>query len=105
MGATLRIPFSRIDDWPDGLADIRATGFTLVALSPHRASRTLEEFVAAQPRRVALLLGTEGSGLSDAALAIADVSVRIPISDGVDSLNIAVASGIALERLSDNRFL
>ena len=100
MGATIRVPFSRIDEWPDGLADVRATGFTLVALSPRQPSTTLDEFVASErPARVALLIGTEGKGLSDEARSAADVSVRIPISDAVDSLNLAVASGIVLSRL------
>jgi tRNA G18 (ribose-2'-O)-methylase SpoU len=100
MGATLRIPFSRIDEWPDGLADVRATGFTLVALSPRQPSTTIDEFVASErPLRVALLIGTEGAGLSDEAQSAADVSVRIPISDAVDSLNLAVATGIVLSRL------
>jgi tRNA G18 (ribose-2'-O)-methylase SpoU len=102
MGATIRVPFARIGDWPGGLADVRATGFTLVALTPRRSSKTLDEFAGLQRRaRVALLLGTEGDGLSEAAMSAADVSIRIPISESVDSLNLAVACGIALSRLSD----
>ena len=100
MGATLRVPFARIDDWPGGLADVRATGFALVALSPRRPAKTLDEFVGSdRPARVALLVGTEGEGLSDAAMSAADLSVCIPISDAVDSLNLAVATGIVLARL------
>jgi tRNA G18 (ribose-2'-O)-methylase SpoU len=101
MGATLHVPFARIDDWPSGLADVRATGFTLVALSPRHASVSLDEFVESdRPARLALLIGTEGAGLSEGALAASDRSVRIPIRDSVDSLNLAVACGIALARLS-----
>jgi len=101
MGATVRVPFARFDEWPGGLADVRATGFTLVALSPRGPSKTLDELIeSGRPARVGLLLGTEGEGLSEAALSVADLSVRIPITDAVDSLNIAVASGIALARLS-----
>jgi tRNA G18 (ribose-2'-O)-methylase SpoU len=101
MGATLRVPFARIDDWPSGLADVRATGFTLVALSPRQTSVALDEFVESdRPARIALLIGTEGAGLSDGALAASDQSVRIPIRESVDSLNLAVACGIALARLS-----
>lgn len=100
MGATLRVPFSRIDEWPSGLADVRATGFTLVALTPRHPSVTLDEFIAfGRPSRIALLVGTEGAGLSAGAENAADVRVRIPIRDGVDSLNLAVATGIALARL------
>lgn len=102
MGATMRVPFARLTDWPTGLADVRATGFTLVALSPRRSSMTLDEFAESErPERIALLLGTEGDGLSDAALSAADVSIRIPMSGLVDSLNLAVACGVALSRLSD----
>jgi len=102
MGATIRVPFARIEDWPGGLADLRATGFTVVALSPRRSSTTLDDFAESErPARVALILGTEGDGLTEAAMSAADLSIRIPISDSVDSLNLAVACGIALSRLSD----
>jgi tRNA G18 (ribose-2'-O)-methylase SpoU len=100
MGATVRVPFARITDWPAGLADVRATGFTLVALSPRLPSIPLDKFARSdRPARIALLIGTEGAGLTAAAEAAADISVRIPIRDAVDSLNLAVASGIALARL------
>lgn len=99
MGATIRVPFSRIDDWPGGLADLRATGFTIVALTPRRPSQTLEQFASRRSSRLALLVGTEGAGLSAGAEAFADARVRIPISDGVDSLNLSVATGIALAQL------
>jgi tRNA G18 (ribose-2'-O)-methylase SpoU len=102
MAATTRVPFARLNEWPAGLADVRATGFTLVALSPRQSSITLDEFAQSEkPARMALLLGTEGDGLSEAALSAADVSIRIPMSGLVDSLNLAVACGIALSRLSD----
>jgi tRNA G18 (ribose-2'-O)-methylase SpoU len=101
MAATIRVPFARLNEWPAGLADVRATGFTLVALSPGQSSMTLDEFARLEkPARMALLLGTEGDGLSEAALSASDVSIRIPMSGLVDSLNLAVACGIALSRLS-----
>ena len=100
MGATIRVPFSRIDEWPSGLADLRATGFTVVALTPRRPAQTLDQFAAGRPARLALLVGTEGAGLSEEAGAFADARVRIPIGEGVDSLNLSVATGIALARLS-----
>ena len=101
MAASLRVPFARIDSWPDGLADVRACGFTLVALTPREPSQTLDAFVQGdRPPRVALLVGTEGAGLSNAAELLADRRVRIPISRAVDSLNLAVTTGIVLSRLS-----
>jgi tRNA G18 (ribose-2'-O)-methylase SpoU len=100
MGAVLRVPFARMEPWPDALFDIRSRGFTLVALSPHPSALSLDTFAGqtAHPR-VALLVGTEGAGLAASTEAAADLRVRIPILPAVDSLNLAVATGIALERL------
>jgi len=102
MGAVLGMPFARTaaDEWPFALSRIRAAGFTLVALTPREPSETLDAFVA-RPRsaRVALIVGTEGAGLSTAAESTADHRVRIPMSGEVDSLNVATAVGIALYAL------
>ena len=104
MAATLRVPFARLTDdgadWRTALAGLRARGFTMVALTPREPSRDLDEFAASErPARVALLLGGEGVGLSAESEAMADHRVRIPIRRDVDSLNLAVAAGIALHRL------
>jgi len=102
MGATLRVPFARAgpDEWPGVLTHVRAAGFTMVALTPREPAETLEAF-AVRPRtsRVALIVGTEGTGLTEAVEAAADVRVRIPIAGDIDSLNLAVAVGIALYTL------
>lgn len=102
MGATLRMPFAcaGADDWPRVLTRVKTYGFTIVALTPREPSETLEAF-AARPRapRIALIMGTEGAGLTPAVEVAADYRVRIPISDSVDSLNVAVAAGIALREL------
>ena len=102
MGATLRMPFAcaGADDWPRVLTRVKTYGFTIVALTPREPSETLEAF-AARPRapRIALILGTEGAGLTPPLEVAADYRVRIPISDSVDSLNVAVAAGIALREL------
>jgi tRNA G18 (ribose-2'-O)-methylase SpoU len=103
MGAVLRVPYARVsgeDGWPAVLNDVRAAGFTIVALTPREPSESIEAFAArTPPSRVALVLGTEGEGLTPAVEAAADVRVRIPISPDVDSLNLAVAAGIALHAL------
>lgn len=100
MASTLHVPYARVDDWPRGLAELRVRGFTIAALSPREPSVPLTEFVAsARPSRIALLVGTEGDGLTAGAEAAADVRVRIPIETAVDSLNLAVAVGIALHQL------
>jgi len=99
MGAVLRVPFARAD-WADALPILRASGFTIVALTPHGAE-PLDGFAEHQRGdRLALLLGNEGTGLSDAWSASADARVRIPMRSEVDSLNVAVAAGIALARLT-----
>lgn len=117
MGAALTVGFARVDphDWPAVLTRVRASGMTIVALTPREPSEPLDEFAArwgqagfrtgsdAGPtrarRRLALVVGAEGSGLSPAVERAADHRVRIPISDRVDSLNLSVAAGIALHRL------
>jgi len=102
MGATLRVPYARAgaDDWPGAIARVRAAGFSIVALTPREPAETMEAF-AARPRaaRIALIVGTEGAGLTPAVEAAADYRVRIPISGDVDSLNVAVAAGVALYAL------
>jgi tRNA G18 (ribose-2'-O)-methylase SpoU len=110
MAATLRVPFARLaeraGEWPAALADLRARGFTLVALTPAESAWDLDDFARLpHPGRLALLLGSEGPGLSGAASAAADYHVRIPVSPHVDSLNLAVAAGIALYRLSNRSHL
>jgi len=100
MAATLRVPFARVEDWPDGLSEIRARGFAIVALTPRVGSQPLDVFAGGpRPDRLALLVGAEDQGLSAAAEAAADYHVRIPIAPDVDSLNLAVATGIALSWL------
>jgi tRNA G18 (ribose-2'-O)-methylase SpoU len=102
MGAVLRVPYARAaaDDWPAVVMRVHAAGFTVVALTPREPSETIDAF-AARPRaaRLALMVGAEGAGLTPAAEAAADVRVRISISGEVDSLNLAVAAGIALHQL------
>ena len=103
MAATLRVPFARAgaDDWPGVLTSVKAAGFTIVALTPRQPSETLAAFTSRpRPARIALLLGTEGDGLTEEAEAAADYRVRIPIAGGIDSLNLAVATGIALYSLN-----
>src|SRR5438270_8368393 len=97
MGAVLTVPFARAANWSDTLASLRTRRFTIVALTPRAPSETIAAFAARpRPERLALIVGTEGSGLSAAVESAADDRVRIPISEAVDSLNVGVAVGIAL---------
>ena len=100
MGHVLSVPWARLDPWPDGLAGLRAAGFTVVALTPGPDAEPLE---GPDPgERVALLLGAEGPGLSPAALAAADRRRRIPMAPGVDSLNVASAAAVAFYAITSS---
>jgi tRNA G18 (ribose-2'-O)-methylase SpoU len=101
MGAALRLPFARAGQWPDALAQVRDAGFTIVALTPGEGGRDIYDVARAiGTRRLALVAGHEGEGLSDAALAASDLRCRIPIDPASDSLNVSVAVGIALAILA-----
>ena len=106
MGSALLVPFGRLPSWSDGGVELlRVNGFRVVALTPRRDAVTLREAAAelAEADRVAVLLGSEGPGLSSEALAAADVSVRIPMAPGVDSLNVATAGAIAFAAIVPRR--
>lgn len=96
MGAVLQVPWTRIADWPDGAIQLHDAGFTIAALALDDGAVTLDAFATDPPDRVALLLGTEGDGLSRGALQGSDLVVTIPMARGVDSLNVAAASAVAL---------
>jgi tRNA G18 (ribose-2'-O)-methylase SpoU len=102
MGATLIVPFARIDR-REGLPALRAAAYTVMALTPDPGAQPLDTVApgGGVSRRIALLLGAEGSGLSEESRRAADLGVRIPMAAGVDSLNVGTASGIALHRLAD----
>jgi tRNA G18 (ribose-2'-O)-methylase SpoU len=95
MGATLEVPYVVAPAWPDALDSLRARGFVVVALTTPPAEATLPEWPRPdQP--IALLAGAEGDGLSEEARRAADVTISIPMTGRVDSLNVATAVSIAL---------
>ncbi|TNC28169.1 TrmH family RNA methyltransferase [Amycolatopsis alkalitolerans] len=100
MGNVLRVPFAPLEPWPDGLALVKSNGFRVAALTPRADSVRLRDLAAAGGK-VALLLGSEGPGLSEEALSAADVAVRIPMADGVDSLNVATAAAVAFYEFAE----
>lgn len=100
MGHVLRVPFATLPGrWPDSLDEMRAAGLRVAALTPAPDAVPISAAGLAG-ERVALLLGAEGPGLSDAALAAADVRVRIPMATGVDSLNVATAGAVAFHAVA-----
>ena len=95
MGTVFQVPWTRLTSWPADLAVVRAAGFTTVALGLTDDAIDLAELTTRHPGPLALILGTEGDGLKPATLAAADVVCRIPMSGGVDSLNVAAAAAVA----------
>jgi tRNA G18 (ribose-2'-O)-methylase SpoU len=96
MGTVFQVPWTRIVDWGADLASLRVDGYVVAALALTDNSVSLDDFAGRAAPRIALVLGAEGDGLSAAALESADEVVRIPMSGGVDSLNVAAASAVAL---------
>lgn len=103
-GAALVVPWVAAAPWPAALDRLRARGFAIAATMPDGVM-DIGTFVgtAAARGRLAVLLGTEGHGLTEEALARADSRLRIPMSGALDSLNLATAAGIVLHRLHDVR--
>jgi len=102
MGAVFSIPYTRMDNWYDGLDHLRTAGFQTLALTPDQQATPLD--MVKMTDRVALLLGSEGDGLSSRWLREADEPVCIPMSStamdaGVDSLNVVAAAAIACHGL------
>lgn len=96
MGTVLQVPWTRLPEWPEGAEILTSAGFHLAALALAHGAVELDDFAKTPPGKLALLLGAEGDGLSRAALAHADTVVTIPMLHGVDSLNVASASAVAL---------
>jgi tRNA G18 (ribose-2'-O)-methylase SpoU len=94
MGEVFAVPYARAAAWPAALDDLRDRGFSVVALTPADDAVALDTTSYDDDARLAVLLGTEGPGLSRAALARSDVRVRIPMAAGVDSLNVAAAAAV-----------
>jgi tRNA G18 (ribose-2'-O)-methylase SpoU len=102
MGAVFSIPYARMDDWFEGLSRLREAGFQTLALTPDQQVTPIDTVKLSD--RVALLLGSEGDGLSSHWLEEADQAVCIPMSAtamaaGVDSLNVVAAAAIACHGL------
>ncbi|OJX76696.1 RNA methyltransferase [Leifsonia sp. 71-9] len=96
MGTVLQVPWTRIPEWDEATGILHDAGFDIAALALADDAVTLDQYAAAPPERVAMVLGSEGDGLSRRALASADTVVTIPMLHGVDSLNVASASAVAL---------
>lgn len=96
MGTVFQVPWTRITDWESAIADLHAAKFDIAALALRDDAVTLDAYAVERPERVALVMGSEGDGLSREAMDGADTVVTIPMSGGVDSLNVASAAAVAL---------
>jgi tRNA G18 (ribose-2'-O)-methylase SpoU len=96
MGTVFQVPWTRIDPWPAGVEVLRDHGFTAAAFALGDGAISLDDLAADQPDRLAMIFGTEGDGLSRLAIRGADLIVKIPMAGGVDSLNMAAASAVAI---------
>jgi tRNA G18 (ribose-2'-O)-methylase SpoU len=96
MGHALLVPFARAQQWPADLGELRSRGFRLLAMTPDPAAQTLAgAMTSLADQKVAVLVGAEGPGLTETAMRASDVRVRIPMSRGTDSLNVATAAALA----------
>lgn len=100
MGTVLQVPWTRVGEWSVTRDLLTASGFHVAALTPATDAVSLRDFAADAPDRVALVLGTEGDGLTLDALAAADTIVRIPMRHAIDSLNVAAAAAVAMWALA-----
>lgn len=96
MGTVFQVPWTRIDPWPrGGMQLLKDAGYVVAGMSLGTDSITLDELVAEDHDRLALVFGTEGDGLTRATDAQLDRRVTIPMMNGVDSLNVAASSAVA----------
>ena len=101
MGTVLQVPWTRLPEWPEAQSLLHNAGFHIAALALAENAVSLRDFAQKQPDRIALVFGSEGDGLSSQALEACDTVVTIPMLHGVDSLNVASASAVALYALTD----
>ncbi|MGN0706627.1 MAG: TrmH family RNA methyltransferase [Faecalibacterium sp.] len=104
MGTVFQVPWGWLGscaaEWPDpGMARLNAMGFKTAAMALSERSVSIEDPALAAEERLAILLGAEGDGLAHSTIAACDYTVRIPMSHGVDSLNVAAASAVAFWQL------
>ena len=100
MGTVLQVPWTRVGDWTETRALLTRHGFHVAALALTADAVSLRDFDGTGHEHLALLLGAEGEGLTPEALAVSDSVVHIPMKHGIDSLNVAAASAVAMWALS-----
>lgn len=100
MGTVFQVPWTRAESWPGALDELRGLGFVVAGLALRPDAVSLDDFATRHREgTVALVMGTEGDGLTRAALEHVDEAVVIPMRGGVDSLNVAAAAAVAMWEL------
>lgn len=104
MGTVLQVPWTRIcesrEDWlENGIEKLKALGFKTAAMALSNNSVSIDDKTLSSEEKLAIVLGTEGNGLEKSTISKCDYTVKIPMSNGVDSLNVAAASAIAFWQL------
>jgi tRNA G18 (ribose-2'-O)-methylase SpoU len=100
MGTVFQIPWTFLDD--SGISKLKTLGFTTVAMALSNDSISIDDERLLSEDKLAIVLGTEGEGLAPCTISECDYTVRIPMSHGVDSLNVAAASAVAFWQLGRN---
>ena len=107
MGTIFQVPWGRIgehpSDWPRDLSRLEALGFKSAAMALTDDSVSINNEALMREERLAIILGTEGDGLAKSTIASCDYTVKIPMSHGVDSLNVAAAGAVAFWQLAASR--
>jgi tRNA G18 (ribose-2'-O)-methylase SpoU len=96
MGTVLQVPWARVSTVSEMAPALKEAGFTIAAMALSDTAIDLDTFSTQPPSKLALMMGTEGEGLTASSLECADYQVTIPMSHGVDSLNVAAAGAVAM---------
>lgn len=99
MGTIFQVPWARFDAWPQSLDELKQAGFTCAALALRDDSHALGEPELQAIDKLAMVFGTEGDGLEQATIDACDLTIKIPMAHGVDSLNVAAASAVTFWEL------
>lgn len=94
MGTVFQVPWTRVPEWPAGIDELKNAGYVVAGMTLGEGAITLDELVAEDHEKLALVFGTEGDGITPASDRLLDRRVTIPMMGGVDSLNVAAATAV-----------
>lgn len=99
MGTVFQVPWARLAAWPEDAALLQQQGFRLAALALDERAVSIDDPRLKAEKKLAVVLGAEGDGLASSTVARCDYTVKIPMANGVDSLNVAAAGAVAFWEL------